>query len=383
MRVALPVSQSMVYMYRPDAVRALYSRELRERLPWYYSVMNNERPAKFMIARSLEAPLNPYEESDVEELWRVHDRLMAEFESLWHEVFHGGEKVEDSGGWSYLDVKIALARRMLDKCYLCEWNCGAERSRGRIGICRVGKECIVYSYFHHMGEEAPLVPSGTIFYGGCPFRCVFCQNWEISQKKDSDYIEVSPRELALIQESLRLTGSRNINHVGGDPTPHIPAIVESMKYLKVNVPQIWNSDMHLTIPAMKLIRDLIDLWLPDFKFGNDKCGRRLSLVKDYYRVTTRNLLIAYGHGDMIIRHLVLPGHIGCCTRPVVRWIARNTPKVALNLMDQYHPDFLVPKMPDKYREIARPLKRREFEEALRIAESEGFTTMIEDLLFTG
>jgi len=99
-------------------------------------------------------------------------------------------------------------------------------------------------------------------------------------------------------------------------------------------------------------------------------------------VTTRNLQIAHGHGDMIIRHLVLPGHIECCTRPVVKWIARNTPKAALNLMDQYHPDFLVTKMPEKYREITRPLKRREYEEALKIAIEEGFTVEVEDLLFT-
>lgn len=383
-RIPEPLPESFVYRYRPDAFRALYNNILREKLPWYYSVLLGEKPAKFLIARGLEAPLNPYDENlSLEELWSVHDKLALEHRSLWLDIREGSERLK--GGepeFSYLDVKIAIARKMLRKCGLCEWRCGADRASGKIGVCRVAGDAIVYSFFHHMGEEAPLVPSGTIFYGGCPFRCVFCQNWEISQLKGLDYVKVSPKILAAIQENLAMTGARNINHVGGEPTPHIPFILESLKYLKVNVPQLWNSDMYMTPEALKLIKDIIDIWLPDFKYGNDGCAMRLSKVKNYYSVVKRNHLEAYdeGLGDMIVRHLVLPNHIECCTRHVVEWLSKNAPRAVLNLMDQYRPEYLVLKEPEKYKEISRRLTRREFEEAMKISRSYGYTLIVEDLL---
>jgi len=384
LRVIEPMPESLVYRFRPDALRALHNRVLRERLPWYYSVLYGEKPAKFLIARSIESPLDPYDESlSLEELWTVHERLALEHRRLWLDIYEGVERLRGvEPRFSYLDVKIAIARRMLRRCELCEWRCKADRASGRIGVCRVANECMVYSFFHHTGEEAPLVPSGTIFYGGCPFRCVFCQNWEISQVKTQDYIKVTPHTLALIQESLAKTGARNINHVGGEPTPQIPFILESLKYLKVNIAQLWNSDMHMTPEAMKLIKDVIDIWLPDFKFGNDECGRRLSKVKAYFSVAARNHVEAYdgGLGDMIVRHLVLPNHIECCTRPVVEWLSKNVPRALLNLMDQYHPDYLVLKEPERYEDIARRLTRREFEEALQIARSHGYTLEVEELL---
>ncbi|MEM1685827.1 MAG: radical SAM protein [Acidilobaceae archaeon] len=386
LRILEPLPESLVYHYRPDALRALYNNLLRERLSWYYSVLFNEKPAKFLIARRIEAPLDPYDTSiSLGELWQVHDKLALEHRRLWLDIREDRENIrmdEPEPKFTYLDVKIAIAKRIMESCELCEWRCKANRASGKIGVCRVANECMVYSFFHHIGEEAPLVPSGTIFYGGCPFRCVFCQNWEISQVVTRDYIKVTPRTLASIQENLARTGARNINHVGGEPTPQIPFILESLKYLNVNIAQLWNSDMHMTPEAMKLIKDIIDIWLPDFKYGNDECGRRLSKVKNYFSVSARNHIEAYeeGLGDMIIRHLVLPNHIECCTRPVLEWLSKNIPRAVLNLMDQYHPDYQVLKEPERYKDIARRLTRREFEEARRIARSLGYTIIVEDLL---
>jgi putative pyruvate formate lyase activating enzyme len=363
-----------VFLLRPDAFWIWNNEIVKERLSWYYSVMINEKPAKFMIAKRIESPINLYRDNvDSKELWRIHDKLANEFENVWRRIREDSLSIDElpRPRHSFLDVKIVIARNMLKRCELCEWRCGVNRLEGRIGICMVDREAIVHSYFHHMGEEAPLVPSGTIFYGGCNFRCVYCQNYDISQTHAREGERVSPQELARIQEWLRRTGARNINHVGGEPTPHIPFIIESMKYLEVNVPQLWNSNMYMTIEALKLLKDLIDIWLPDLKYGNNKCAWRYSKVRNYWEIVTRNISIAYRSGDMIIRHLVLPNHIECCTRKVLEWIARNTPKALVNIMDQYRPEHLVAKYPEKFPEIARRPTREEILEAYRIADELG------------
>ena len=360
------------FLVRPDAISVWSYREVRESLSWYYSVMVNEKPAKYRIVKRIEAPLNPYEPgADLGELWKVHDKLAEEFKRVWRDVRETGLNIDELGvpKYSFLDVKIALARELMRNCSICERRCGARRWEGKPGVCLMADQCIVHSYFHHLGEEAPLVPSGTIFYGGCNFRCVFCQNYDISQVEPRGGVAVTPRQLALIQEELRRYGARNINHVGGEPTPNIHTILASFKYLNVNVPQLWNSNMYLTQEALRLILHVMDIWLPDFKYGNDQCATRLSAAPRYFEVVTRNLREAVMHGDMIIRHLVLPGHIECCTKPVLKWIAENLPRdrVLVNIMDQYRPEFMVLKYPRRWPEITRRPSRREMEEAYEYA----------------
>ena len=242
-----------------------------------------------------------------------------------------------------------------------------------MGACRLSWDIYVHSAFLHLGEEAPLVPSGTIFYGGCNFTCVYCQNFDVSQTQPRQGVRVTPRRLAAIQDALAGRGARNINHVGGDPTPSLHVIVESLLYVQSDVPQLWNSNFYMSSEAMELLVDLIDIWLPDFKYGNDRCATRLSAVPRYWEVVTRNLRVAAEHGDMIIRHLVLPGHLECCTRPVLEWIARNLPRdrILVNVMDQYRPMHLVARYPRRWPDIARRPRLEEVEEARRLASSLG------------
>lgn len=358
--------------YRPDAISVWSDPVVRERLSHYYEVMRNEKPARFLVAKLMPIDINPYS-SDIslEELWNLHGKLSYEFPAFYRD--HSEEnvvKLEKAvlPKYSYLDVKIAIAYRLLSPCRLCERRCGARRAEGKPGVCTARGEIVVHSYFHHMGEEAPLVPSGTIFYGGCNFKCVYCQNYDISQVRPQDGEKISAQELASIQAYLRRRGARNINHVGGEPTPYIPFILESLKYLDVNVPQLWNSNMYMTEEAMKLLEDIIDIWLPDLKYGNDNCAWRLSKVRNYWQVVTRNIKRAHDSGDIIIRHLVLPSHIECCTKPVLEWIARNTPRALVNIMEQYRPEHIVARYPHLYPEISRRPTYEEMKKAYEIAD---------------
>ncbi len=365
-----------VYL-RPDAIEVWRDPEVRRRLSWYLRVMLGDAPAKFIMARRFPVDV----EGDVwsletGELWRIHDRAARDFRRLWRRVREGGTEYRElprEPGVSLLHVKAVLAHRLASPCVLCERRCGVERAKGRIGACRIDYATYVHSAFLHLGEEAPLVPSGTIFYGGCNFSCVFCQNYDVSQTAPRSGVRVDAVKLAEIQEALARRGARNINHVGGDPTPSMHTIIESMLHVKTSIPQLWNSNFYMSSEAMELLVDVIDIWLPDFKYGNDKCAFRLSAVPRYFEVVTRNLRVAVEHGDMIIRHLVLPNHLECCTRPVLEWIARNLPKdrVLVNIMDQYRPMHRVARNPRLWPDIARPPRPDEVEEAYRIADELG------------
>ncbi|MCS7128836.1 MAG: radical SAM protein [Desulfurococcaceae archaeon] len=368
--------------YRPDALSVWFVDLIKERLNWYYSVMRDLKPAKFLIVKRVGVDANPYDKSlSTEELWRLHDDAVGEFLKIFSSIRRGELRLGELNipKYSLLDVKVELAKRLMEECSICERRCSARRLEGVAGVCLMANECIVHSYFHHIGEEAPLVPSGTIFYGGCNFKCVFCQNWDISQVKARSGLAVSTLDLARIQAELRRSGARNINHVGGDPTPHLAFILESLKYLDVNAPQLWNSNMYLTVESMKILKDVIDIWLPDFKYGSNACAERLSKAQRYFEVASRNHLIAYESGEMIIRHLVLPNHIECCTKPVLKWISENTPRAVVNIMDQYRPEHIVLRSPDKYPDVSRRLKYSEISEAYRYAEEVGFKVHTHDL----
>ncbi|MCE4598741.1 MAG: radical SAM protein [Desulfurococcales archaeon] len=368
---------------RPDAVRALYNREYRRRLSWYYRVLSGEMPPKFKIVRSIDIGLKLEELASLslEELWKIHKRFSSDFRSYWKELREGGVDVRSLNvprNASFLDLKIELVKRITSPCILCERRCMVERAKGKIGACRLSWDVYVHSAFLHVGEESPLVPSGTIFYGGCNFTCVFCQNYDVSQHYARKGFSVTPRSLAAIQDILAAKGARNINHVGGDPTPSLHVIVESLAYVKSDIPQLWNSNMYMSIEAMEILVDLIDIWLPDFKYGNNKCARRLSVISNYVETVTRNLKLAADNGDMIIRHLVMPSHIECCTKPVLKWIYNNLDRdrIIVNVMDQYTPDNFVLRNPDKWKDIARRPYPEEISEALEYAKELGLYTEV-------
>ena len=285
---------------------------------------------------------------------------------------------------SLIDLKSELVNRMLKHCNFCEWDCRTNRAEGKIGFCRLDSTTSVGSYFHHYGEEAPLIGvekqggSGTIFFESCNAHCVYCQNWDISQPKTKDSIMgevVSPIRLAEIADRLAEEGAGNINYVGGEPTVDLHTIINSLKYMTRSAPLIWNSNMYCSMGTMRILADLIDLWLPDFKFWNDDCAKRLMWIgakASYRKVVKRNHVFASNYGSMIIRHLVMPGHVDCCTKPILKYIASTIgDRVLVNVMAQYYPSNLVVQNPAKYSEIARRPTKGEILEAYNYARELG------------
>ncbi|MEM1634232.1 MAG: radical SAM protein [Nanopusillaceae archaeon] len=343
--------------------------EIRESLFWYFLVLEKKAPSKINICIRIPVEENLTELS-YNELWKLHEEKSKEFNEIKEEIINGksiSEKIILEN--SFLDLKIEIVKRIIKSCTLCERKCKINRET-EIGFCRV-KETRISEYFLHYGEELPLIPSGTIFFTGCNFKCVYCQNWTISQYPNNG-ISVNYIDLANIQENLYKMGAKNINWVGGDPTPNIYEILKSMKEFAkrdLYIPQLWNSNMYLSEESMKILLDLIDIWLPDFKYGNDECAMKYSFVKDYFKIVSRNHLMIKNE-SVIVRHLVLPNHINCCSKKILEWIAKNTPNFLVNIMDQYHPDYLVLST-NNYPELSRRLFENELYELYKFADSLG------------
>ncbi|WP_440951846.1 radical SAM protein [Methanococcoides sp. FTZ1] len=334
----------------------------------YLKVERNELPARFMITKSIPVEFDP--SVSVDDLWKMHDREMGKYRKLLETIDLKGKNIElPEAIPSLLDLKILIAERILENCHLCERRCGVDRRYGEKGFCRLLEISRYASEFLHMGEEPELVPSHTIFFTGCVFACVFCQNWDISTSPDSGFV-ADPENLARIIESRRLEGSRNVNFV--TPTPHAHSVLKIIKRTTVNVPMVWNSNMYHSTEVAKLLEGVIDVYLADFKYGNDECARKYSKVKDYLSVVKRNHELAYQDAEVIIRHLVMPGHLECCTRPIVEWVASYVPEVRFNLMFQYSPYYRA----SEYPEIDRRITSGERRQAIDIVEEAG----IEDLL---
>lgn len=325
----------------------------REPLEEYYSILAGKRKPGFIRCAGvmLDVDLNSPEET----LWREHETGMR--------ILRSG--IKSHGAVSLLELKAGLALRLLSPCRLCERRCKVDRLAGETGYCRVG-ESRISNRFVHLGEEPDLVPSYTIFFSGCTFECLFCQNWDISQTVAG--ATVSPVTVAR-DIDLRLGSVRNINWVGGEPTPNLPFVLKVLLHSKSPIPQIWNSNMYMTDEAVRLLDGVIDVYLADFKWGPGGCSRRLSRIHDYWDIVRKNHVLANLHAEIVMRHLLMPGHIDCCTRPVLEWVAGNldTSKLLVNIMDQYRPEYKA----FDIKEINKRITDEEYVRALGIAERLG------------
>ncbi|MGD8507222.1 MAG: radical SAM protein [Candidatus Bathyarchaeota archaeon] len=358
--------------WRPDSLAVLKDKQARRSLSRYFDVMQNDKPAKFMIAKKL--PANFGKEDSLEKLRVLHERLTTEYYSFEKEVDTRQKQLKEleTPEKSYLDLKIEIAKRILEDCHFCTRKCGFNRLAGELGYCKCGAQITVSTIFEHTGEEPELVPSGTIFTLGCTLRCRHCQNWTISQWFEHGEI-YTPERLARSVEKLRKKRCRNANLVGGDPTPWLEQWLETFNQVSVNVPVVWNSNSYYSEETAKLLSGFADVYLLDFKYGLNECAQRISDAPRYWEACTRNHLYGKRYGELLIRVLVLPEHLECCTKPILNWISKNLGTgVRTNVMFQYRPEWRA----DEIRELQRRLSRSEKEKAVQLAKEAGLTNFI-------
>ncbi|MDD3718365.1 MAG: radical SAM protein [Actinomycetota bacterium] len=329
----------------------------------YFSILEKKAPARHWTCSHTSAGAPSLDGLGEEDLWPLHEAAMAR----WRESRGARAEPPPAAGATLLELKAALARRMLRSCRMCERRCGVDRTTGETGYCGVGAVSRVASNFLHFGEEPELVPSHTTFFSGCTFHCAYCQNWDIAM----DARAGSPADPLLLADSLRdgmKQGSRNANFVGGNPDPNLHTILDTIIRLGgdgKHLPMVWNSNMYTSEEAMRLLEGVMDVYLGDFRYGNDECASRYSDVDDYFRIVSRNFIAARGQGEIMLRHLLLPGHLECCGDRIMSWAARNLPGVYFNLMFQYRPEYRAALYPEIDRRPSQQEKMGAVEAARR------------------
>ncbi len=273
-------------------------------------------------------------------------------------------------------------------CRLCPNDCRVNRAAGEKGKCAIGIEPVIASFGPHFGEEPPLTGfrgSGTIFFSGCSLRCIYCQNYDISQLRSgtpfTDY------QLAHIMLSLQARGCHNINFV--TPTHVIPSIVRALVMAVeggLSVPLVYNSSGYDSVKILQLLDGIFDIYMPDFKYTDERTAADLSginhypgiaedAVKEMHRQVGDLVVDAQGIAirGLIVRHLILPGHTQE-SKKIIDCVAGISAGTYLNLMDQYHPEYRAIERPD----INRRITRAELKEVLDYAVKKGITKGISD-----
>jgi putative pyruvate formate lyase activating enzyme len=286
-----------------------------------------------------------------------------------------------------LKQRSETAAKMLKACKLCPHLCGINRSQGEKGICRAGEYVVVDSITPHFGEEEVLVGdhgSGTIFFGYCNLKCVFCQNYQLSAKGQGH--EITVEELAKAMLRLQELGCHNINFVS--PTHFAAQIIQGVEIAAekgLHLPLVYNTGGFDTIETLKILEGIIDIYMPDIKFIEEEVALKYLRVKGYPQAVKDSIKEMHRQvGDLkidnnglayrglLVRHLVMPDGLAG-SREIMRFLADEiSPHTFVNIMGQYRPSHLT----DKYPEINRRITRQEFAQAVNAAKEAGLNRII-------
>ncbi len=282
-----------------------------------------------------------------------------------------------------LDERIEAAYALLESCRVCPRECGVNRLNDeRQGFCRSGLNPVISSVSPHHGEEPPLSGtkgSGTIFFTNCNLRCVYCQNYPISQMGNG--VERSPGELACQMVYLQQQGCHNLNLV--TPTHFMPQILKAAGIARergFNLPIVYNTSGYESLEAIRLLDGIVDIYMPDMRYSDDRMAVKYSAAPHYAEINRAAIkemyrqvgnLVLDGSGiakkGLLIRHLVFPGGLSG-TEGIMKFLAEEVSKdVYISLMSQYFPAYKA----HSFKELSRRLTAEEYEEACRIMEKYG------------
>ena len=258
--------------------------------------------------------------------------------------------------------RACRARALLSECRLCAHDCGVNRLAGEQGLCHAGAAPRFFSAQVEVSDELELITTFAIALSGCDLRCDFCitgaESWNARTGRGFKASEMAGRAKRALDD-----GARTVMLLGGEPTIHLPAALELVAALPESARLVWKTNAYGSAQARGLLDGMFDVWLADFKFGNDACAQRLAKITDYVHVIQGNLLWANEHSELIVRHLLMPGHVECCWRPVAEWLAEKIPGVKVNLRSGFWPAWHAA----RHLELRGTVSTGETERALEIA----------------
>jgi putative pyruvate formate lyase activating enzyme len=285
-----------------------------------------------------------------------------------------------------LQSKIDAAYEIMLSCEICPHVCRVNRRQGELGLCRTGPRPVVASFGLHFGEEEPLVGehgSGTIFFSHCNLFCIFCQNWEISHGGEGEEIEVE--DLAEVMLRLQAQGCHNINFV--TPSPQVPMILGALPSAiagGLRLPLVYNTGGYDSLATLKLLDGIIDIYMPDFKFWDEKVAASVCNAPDYPELARKAIKEMHrqvadlvldedgvAYRGLLVRHLVLPDNLAG-TKEIMQFLAREiSPRTYVNVMGQYRPCGRA----DENQSLAKFLSGAEHREALQLARDAGLVRL--------
>jgi len=269
---------------------------------------------------------------------------------------------------AHMDERIEAAEALLQSCLFCEHRCGVDRTLSERGHCGCPADSRVYLEDLLWGEEEFITPTYAVFFAGCNLRCEFCYAADANRHPTSHPL-ADPGEIAARVRACR-PAPASFSFIGGEPTVHLHTALRIAAALPPDLALVWNSNFYFTPEAAALLAGVVDVFIADLHFGNDECARTLAGADRYLEVVTRNLRWACSQQALVLRHLVVPGHVECCTAPVLRWIAAELPDADVHLMTNYLPpeSRLIP-------EINRPLGDAEVARAEALAKTLGIRSI--------
>jgi putative pyruvate formate lyase activating enzyme len=259
---------------------------------------------------------------------------------------------------------LESAASHLSCCRLCPRDCRVDRTAGGRGYCGLDDKAHCFREMLHWAEEAELTPSHQVYFTGCNLRCGYCTVAEWNEQP----LTVPDMDLETLVEAVdrrRRQGARNVNLLGGEPTVSLPGILTLLGRIPTATQVVLNSNMYYNECVDNLLRGLVDVCLADLKCGNRRCAAALLDAGDYVEVARHNLRRASEHTDLIVRHLILPGHADCCTRATLEWLAAELPQVKVSLRANYVPPIEAGSAPSQY------VTSQEAEAAVRYARDLG------------
>ena len=285
----------------------------------------------------------------------------------------------------FLQQRAVKAIESLRSCKVCPRDCEIDRFNNKIGVCKSGRLARVASAFPHFGEEDCLRGwngSGTIFFGWCNLRCVFCQNFETSQFGEG--AEVTAAELAQIMLDLQGIGCHNINFV--TPEHVVPQILEALAIAAgrgLRLPLVYNTSAYDSLESILWMDGIVDIYMPDFKLWDAEHCRKYLVASNYAEAARKVIAVMHAQvGELIadenglalrgvlVRHLVMPGLLDD-TREIMQWIVENMSRdTYVNVMDQYYPAHKAETEP-RFAEINRGISNKEFCGAIELAHDAG------------
>ena len=287
---------------------------------------------------------------------------------------------------AHFSEKVVQARAMLDCCTGCGWKCRVNRSKGELGKCQTGIHAIVSSYGAHHGEERPISGwqgSGTIFFSRCNLKCVYCQNYDISQKANGK--EIMSADLASIMIFLQEEGCHNINLVS--PSHVVPQIIEAVYIAAENgliIPLVYNTGGYDSIDSLILLNGIIDIYMPDMKYSDREIAKKYSGIPNYPEINRNAVREMHRQvGDLkldekgiaanglLVRHLVLPNSLAG-SKSILTFIANDiSSNTYINIMDQYRPAYKA----QKFKDLGRRITQTEYLDVLQIAMEAGLNRL--------